>query len=250
MGRPRKRLNSIHDPPDPSPRKLPPEAQTLWDEAHAEAMRIYGKDDLAQRAAWREVKLGWKQTGRKTWQRCRDGLCKPWPLPQILPRPQEILIPLGVLIEYTYVTPRGELRVKTTRANHPPILYWDDTLKALFAYPKLPYPSQCKPIPKGTRDGDRAVALYRKWHQRDPQCFDDSVTITPVTLKAVGAGDTVSYRSDKWHEAEEDPRVLNAQEYIHNHWYDVFMWVDDERNPSAIMIEGGELDMHARGIIH
>ena len=61
----------------------------------------------------------------------------------------------------------------------------------------------------------------------------------------------MAYASDKWNDPNPDPRLLDAQQYIHNHWYDVWVWQDTDRGlPNVIMIHGGELDLHERGLIH
>lgn len=239
-------LPSIHDPPDPSPRQLPDDARREWDQAYVEAYDVYGKKDLAQRAAWREVKLRWKQTGKKTWRRCSNGICY-WPDGGVVPMPVKALIPLGVLVEYVYVDRRGDLQVKKLDRKHPPILWWDDGRKMLYAFPKQPYPTECKPIPSSMFE---AFDLFHTWHQRDPECFLH-VPIPDVDVKAVGASDSVSYASDKWNEDDPDPALTQAQEYIHNHWYDVWIWQDTTQGtPNAILIRGGELDLHPRGLIH
>lgn len=239
-------LRSIHDPPDPSPRQLPPDARAQWDAAYEEAYAVYGKRDLAERAAWRDVKLRWRQTGKKTWQRCKNGVCY-WPEGGLLPMPKKDLISLGVLVEYVYIDKAGKLQVRTLDRNHPPILWWDDGRKMLYAFPKQPYPQECQPIPDSMWE---AFELFRVWHQRDPQC-KLAVPIPNVRVDAVGAADSLSYASDKWNDDDPDPALRDAQEYIHNHWYDVWIWSDVSRGvPNAIVITGGELDLHPRGLIH
>ena len=133
--------------------------------------------------------------------------------------------------------------------DHPPILWWDKKRKALYAFPKQPYPT-CR----YTDDfvSAEARAEYEKWHKREPECFDE-IAIPDVKVRPVGAMDSLSYASDKWNDADPDPALLEAQQYIHNHWYDVWVWQDASAKrgvPNAIMIQGGELDLHARGLIH
>lgn len=253
--RQRNALDSIHDPPDPSPRSLPDDVRADWDDAYEEGYAVYEKKDLAKRAAWREVSLNWRQTGKKTWSRCRDGVCY-WPPNQELPMPRTSLFALGVLVEYVYLDKKGKLRVSTLNRQRPPLLWWDDGRKALYAFPKQPYPTSCTPIPAGMDD---AVEIYERWHQRKPQCYGIDVVraedlidvpIPDVTIRAVGAADSVSYASDKWEDRDPDPRLLAAQEYIHDHWYDVWVWTDTARSPNVILIQGGELEVHEKGLIH
>ncbi|MCH9637726.1 MAG: hypothetical protein K0U16_07265 [Gammaproteobacteria bacterium] len=247
MGRARRKRNklqSIHDPPDPSPRTLPDHLQGEWGEAYRDAYDVYGKDDLASRAAWRTVKLQWQQTGKTTWSRCKDGVCY-WPKAHQLPMPKTELVGLGVLVEYVFIDRRGKPHVKELKRSHPPILWWDDERKAIYAFPKHEYPA-CHPIPPGM---DRAEETFERWHQREADCFTE-VKVPKVKIHAIGAGDSVSYASDKWKKEDMDPALRNAQEYIHDHWYDVWVWVDNNRSPNVIMIEGGELDLHEKGLIH
>lgn len=247
-------LDSIHDPPDPSPRHLPDDTKDDWDEGYDQGYDVYQKKDLAKRQAWRNVKLKWRQTGKKTWKRCSNDLCF-WPSQRKLPFPQATLVALGVLVEYVYLDQRGKPRVATMDRQAPPIMWWDDERKAIYAFPKQGYPA-CMPAPPGIED---AIAMYERWHQRQPQCYgkdiirpeDLLVPIPDVSIRAVGAADSVSYASDKWGEDDPDPALRRAQEYIHNHWYDVWIWQDTTRGtPNVIMIQGGELDAHEKGLIH
>lgn len=249
-GRHRRRrnaLDSIHDPPDPSPRTLPEEARGEWGEAYRDAMKVYRKDDLAARAAWRKVTLRWKQTGKKTWSRCKNGVCY-WPETFDIPDPQMELVGLGVLVEYVFIDQRGKMHVREMDPDHPPILWWDDEIKALYAFPKQKYP-ECR----YTEDfvSERAKKVFEKWTQRPPECFD-AVGMPDVVVKPVGAADSLSYASDKWNDPNPDPALRSAQQYIHEHWYDVWVWQDTRAGvePNAIFITGGELDLHERGLIH
>ncbi len=240
----RNALSSIHDPKDPSPRTLPNEAREEWDEAYRNAAEVYDENYLVKRAAWREIRLRWNRTGKKTWARCQNGLCY-WPDPIALPEPQADLVGLGVLVEYVYLTPQGRIRKIEIDRDHPPILWWDDDLKILYMFPHQAYP-ECRPIPEGM---DEAVDTFERWNKREPECYDE-LEIPDVDIFAVGAADSLSYASDKWKDPDPDPRLRAAQEYIHDHWYDVWVWQDRERDPSVIMIEGGELDLHQKGLIH
>lgn len=244
------KLKSIHDPPDPSPQRLPSDVRAHWGEAYRDAYDVYGKDDLASRAAWREVKLRWKQNGARTWQRCANGVCH-WPMPMQLPMPESDLVALGVLVEYVFIDQHGKIQLVQFKRQQPPVLWWDDVRKAVYAFPRNPYPSICRPLPSNPDAKLRhAIDTYERWHQREPEC-ETEVLVPDVTVRAVGAGDSLSYASDKWNDKNPDPRLIAAQEYIHNHWYDVWVWQDTTQGlPHAVMIEGGELDLHERGLIH
>lgn len=237
----------IYDPPEPSTSVLPPDAKQVWDAAYEQAMKSYGDAGIAESTAWRKVKLSWKPTAANQWEQCTGGMCRPWPAPQKLPAPASDLIGLGVLVEYGYIDRKGTLIVWGMDQQMPPILWWDDKRKALYAFPGTPYPPCMLLNPQ--RDSN-AAKLYETWTKRKPECGLTELTIPLPKMTCVGASDTVSYRSDKWKAKHDDPRVVGAQEYIHKHWHEVWTWIDNVKNPKAIMIQGGELDMHAKGIIH
>lgn len=254
--RARNPLQSIHDPPDPSVGTLPNKAKAEWEQAYEKSFRAYERPPedqvpdqkgLAKRAAWRTIKLTWKQTGSDTWRRCEGGACY-WPAPMDAPDPLSVLVGLGVLIEVVYIDKVGKIHTKPFDKKHPPILWWDDKLKALFAMPKAPYP-KCQAPDFSDPAIVEAANTYKRWHQRDAQC-ESKQALPDVELRAVGAADSVSYASDKWNDRDPDPRLVNAQKYIHNHWYDVWIWMDDAKSPNLVVIEGGELDLHERGLIH
>lgn len=246
----------IHDPPEPSKNVLPPEARARWEQAYAGSMEAYNRPDVAEATAWRTVRLSWKKVGR-TWVRCANDRCTRWPAARKLPFPKSELVGLGVLIEYGLVDPQGTLHVVTFDRGEPPLLWWDDVGKRLYAFPGQNYPG-CDIIPA---NAEQAVRLYQKWAKgRKPRCRSQ-VEVPDVKVHAVGVADTVSYRSDKYDGDSQlrvielrgvpvqDPTMPEAQEYIHKHWHDVWTW-QDSGDPEAIMIEGGALDVHSKGIIH
>jgi len=237
----------IYDPPEPNVNVLPDDAKVVWNATHGDAMTKYGDSGIAETTAWRKVRLSWKETSEGSWQKCSGGSCTPWPAPMKLPLPQKDLVGLGVLVEYGYIGRDGVLRVWGTNSDTPPILWWDDGSKSLYAFPGTPYPPCMLVNPQ--RDS-HAAAIYETWTKRKPSCGLTELKIPTPIIKCVGAADTVSYRSDKWKQKHDDTRVVGAQEYIHKHWHEVWTWMDNENKPTAIMITGGELDLHAKGIIH
>jgi len=250
----------VHDPPEPDIRVLPADAQARWHEVYADAMEAYGRKDVAEATAWRTVRLSWRPGNGRTWMRCTNNRCVAWPRARMLPKPRSKLVGLGVLIEYGYVDADGALQVVKANPASPPMLYWDNVAKRLYSFPYAGY-GTCDVIPP-TPDMQEAVKTYKKWAKgRAPQCAS-TVRAPKTEIFAAGVADTVSYRSDKYDGKSElriielrgvptqDPRMPDAQEYIHKHWHDVWTWVDDEDDPYAIMIEGGALDVHAKGIIH
>lgn len=249
----------IHDPPEPSINALPPDARARWDEAYAASMAAYNRPDVAEATAWRTVRLSYApaDANGRTWARCANNRCVKWPNARRLPMPKSELVGLGVLIEYGLVDPRGQLHVIPMDRDTPPILWWDNVGKRLYAFPGQTYPG-CDIIPK---DMEEAVRVYRRWTKnRKPNCASQ-VVVPDVKVHAVGVADTISYRSDKFDGGSElrvvelrgtpiqDPTMPKSQEYIHKHWHDVWTW-QDSGDPEAIMIEGGALDLHAKGIIH
>lgn len=241
----------IYDPPEPSTGVLSPQARRQWDAAYAQAMDLYGDKSIAETTAWRDVRMSWRPGGSKLWEACSVNGCVPWPRPQQLPRPQADLVALGVLIEYGYIDREHRLHVQSTDAYHPPILYWDDELKSLYAFPGQEYPACLIANPKTSADPKlrKAADVYKTWTKRQAECAS-TVEVPIVNIQCLGVADSTSYRSDKWKGKQDDPRVQTAQEYIHKHWHEVWLWQDSVQNPRAIMIEGGELDLHAKGIIH
>jgi hypothetical protein len=235
----------IYDPQLPSPRSLDDDARKVYDKAYEEARKQYNDDETATATAWRTVRLGWRKQGKRTWQRCANGSCG-WPTAMVLPQPGD-LVGLGVLVEYAFVDKHGELQVRRFEGDEP-TLYWDEKNKAMYAFPHAPYQA-CS---LGAKPTSNALDTYERWHQRQSSCFDE-IDIPAVTLQPMGPSDTVSYRSDKWHDKNIDPRVRGAQEYIHHHYTDVWTYQDTDdlkRAPNAIFVTGGHLDLHERGLIH
>ncbi len=241
----RRRNLGIHDPPHPSVRTLPEDARALYEQSFDEAMDVYHDKETAEATAWRTVRLKFRKAKRQ-WKRCSGRDCG-WAAPMVLPPPKVDLVGLGVLVEYTFVDRNGELQRRNFRG-HEPILWWDDKRKALYAFPRTSY-TACLVRAKISRS---ALETYERWHQRQTECATE-VSVPDVRVKPVGVADTVSYRSDKWHERSDDPRVRGAQEYIHHHWHDVWTFQDRDdarQRPEAIFIAGGALDLHERGLIH
>lgn len=254
----------IYDPPEPSTRALPADAKARWQQIYDQAMATYGKKEVAESTAWRTIRMSWKQSGN-TWIRCSNNRCQAWPVPRTSPKPESVLDGLGVMIEYGYVDPNGDLQVmRPANPDAPPILYWDDVGKRLYICPHAHlqdgYPT-CEMIPD-TPEMHAADSVYRKWAKGRASRCASAVAVPKCQIAAVGVADTISYRSDKFDgksqlvvidlrgQKRQDPRVPKAQEYIHKHWHDVWTWQDDEDDPWVVVIEGGALDVHSKGIIH
>jgi hypothetical protein len=90
--------------------------------------------------------------------------------------------------------------------------------------------------------------MFKRWAQREAHCRKE-ISVPMVRMTPIGRADTISYRSDKWHEENPDPVLEDSGEYIHVHGEDVWVWQDAD-NPNALMIRGGKLDVEERGIIH
>ncbi len=241
----RRRNLGIHDPPHPSTRVLPDEARALYEGAYEKALTNYGDKETARATAWRTVRMRFRKAGRQ-WDRCSGRDCG-WPAAMMLPLPKTELVGLGVLVEYGFVDRAGELQIRNFRG-HEPILWWDDKRKALYAFPTTSYTS-CLTRADVKRE---TTDTYHRWHQREAECVTE-VEVPEIRVQAVGASDTISYRSDKWHDRNPDPRVRGAQEYIHHHWHEVWTFQDRDdarKRPEAIFIAGGALALHERGLIH
>jgi len=251
----------IHDPPEPDPSVLPADARARWEEVYADSFEAYGRKDVARATAWRTVRMSWRPGGKGPWMRCTNDRCQVWPRPRRVPRPKSTLAGHGVLIEYGYVDADGQLQVRGVDQERPPVLYWDKVGKRFYVFPYASYGS-CDPIDESTPQMKAGVQAYRTFHKgRKPQC-SAKIQAPDVDIFAVGVSDTVSYRSDKFDGRSElqivelrgvpmqDPRAPSATPYIHKHWRDVWTWMDDENDPYVIVIEGGALDVHSKGIIH
>ena len=251
----------VYDPPEPNVRVLPTDARARWEQVYADAMAAYGRKEVAEATAWRTIRMSWRPDNRgRSWIRCTNNRCVKWPRPQQLPRPKSELVGLGVLIEYGYVDADGELQIVRANTDTPPMLYWDHVAKRLYAFPYAGY-GTCDAIPS-TPPMQMAAKVYKMWAKgRKPQCAT-KVQAPKTRVFAAGVADTISYRSDKYDGPSElriidlrgvpmqDASMPNSTPYIHKHWHDVWTWVDDEDDPWVIMIEGGALDVHAKGIIH
>lgn len=251
----------IFDPAEPSPNVLPPEAREQWGDAYRKAMDRYGDNETAESTAWRVTRLSWRPGAKKQWQRCQNGKCFMWPHPGIFPVPDMDLVSLGVLVEYAWINAHGELEARSFDGDDP-TLWWDDERKAMYSFPQASYPGCTILTTAEKRKRAKAMEVYERFHARGASCAEDvGARINDWTKKnlrgkkmlAMGPSDVVVYRSDKWHDENPDPRVLGAQEYIHKHWHDVWTWQDQDipnARPNAIFIQGGELALHERGLIH
>lgn len=251
----------VYDPPEPSLSALDEDARARWQEAYDMSMQRFNRKEVAEATAWRTIRMSYQPARQGgAWVRCANDRCQSWPSPHVTPKPDAVLNGLGVFIEYSYVDPDGELQVIPMDPEHPPVLYWDDIGKRIYVFPQIEYAS-CDLI-SDDDDMQRAANVIRRWRKgQDPQCQSE-ITIPKRRLHAVGVADTVSYRSSKFDgkselkvidlrgEPTQDPREPGAQEYIHKHWQDVWTWQDHEDDPSVIVIEGGALDVHNKGIIH
>jgi hypothetical protein len=94
----------------------------------------------------------------------------------------------------------------------------------------------------------KTANMFKRWAQRDPHCHKE-IDVPMVRMNPLGRADTISYRSDKWHDENPDPRLEGSGEYIHVHGENVWVWQDGNK-PNALMIRGGKLDVEERGIVH
>jgi hypothetical protein len=231
--------SGIYEPPPASPSRLSPANRAIWDDAYENAYAAYteGNDtlpnveDIAKRSAWRTL----------------DAIRAPEQEPRRVPTEASCIV-LGRLLEYSFVDMNGHLHIRTMQEPDPPELLWDHQRKLLYCFPQI-RPTHCSQIPPNMK----AVAdLYERWAQRPPHCYND-LEIPAYKVHAVGLADTVSYRSDKWNDESDAVGLGDATPYIHDLGRDVWCWMDADnppRQPKAIVIGGGRLDMHEKGLIH
>lgn len=239
---------SIHPPPDPNPRVLKGEAQAFWERVREEAYAYYSTagapkpEKVAAKTAWRAVRMHWEERNGK-WVRRRSKLRRP--AKTVVPDPGD-LITLGKLLEYAWLDNDGVLNVRKWE-EEPPNLYWNHEQKALYSFPQVPEATVCEPI---TEDLAEVAAQFEMWAQRKPNCVHPFEIDADIIMIPSGVGDSVAYRSDKWHIKNSVPYLENSQEYFHQFSDGVWISQDDDTSPHAILMRGGKLDVEERGIIH
>lgn len=252
--------DSIHDPPEPSPSALGSgETRALWDSVNEQALDYYGETDFAERTAWRVVRLHYTNDGH-TMRLRRNPLTQP---PLVMPHPGNTTI-IGKALEYVWVTPSGDMQIRNFPDDNPPDIMWSPSLKALMIFPHQHLDEVCVPLQNPRRTSreamrnfvdapsrtDPAVVMFKRWSEREAKCAKP-FEVPEVTVKSMGPADTVVYRSDKWHDENTRRALEGSQDYIHTFGPDTpWIWQDNDKDPTAIMIRGGKLDAHERGIIH
>lgn len=243
-------LRSVHEPKNPSPSTLGNgEARQFWNDIFAQSEEIYGvhgkEHEIPEKTAWRAVRMNFEPQG-KIW---RPRKLPEFELPFILVNPGDTAW-LGKLLEYVWVTPEGDVFQRKFSNNNPPDLWWNHKQKTLFSFPNLEIPQDmCLPIPDDMKD---TAHIFKRWAQRDAKC-NKEVTVPVLRMYPKGATDSVSYRSDKWHDSNPDIALKGSGEYIHVHGPQVWVWEDTKdlrKTPNVVAIRGGNLDVEERGIIH
>lgn len=239
---------SVHEPKNPSPDVLPPDARAFWGNVADQAADIYGphadEHSIPEKTAWKAVRMHWMDGGGMWVPRQESA----YELPYVLPNVGDVAH-LGHLIEYAWITPEGEVVKRSFPGPNPPDVWWSDEQKTLYAFPNTKVPDYCLLIPEDMED---TAHTFKRWSQRDATC-NKIIDVPTVRMYPRGAGDSVSYRSDKWHEENPEAGQQGSPEYIHLHGDGVWVWEDTrdlEATPNAIMIRGGRLDVEERGIIH
>lgn len=241
------RNDEAHEPANPSPQVLHGDARRFWNEVEEQAWEIYGEHaeqhSIPEKTAWKAVRMRFEPHGN-VWVPKRHAEQE---IPYILPNPGDTAW-LGKLIEYVWITSEGEI-YKRSFGDTPPDLWWNKDQKTLYSFPTAHVPDQCLIIPP---DLDATAEMFKTWSQRNAKCAN-LIDVPMVRMYPRGAADSVSYRSDKWHDENPDPRLSGSGEYIHMHGDRVWVWEDTtdvHETPNAIMIRGGRLDVEERGIIH
>lgn len=241
------RNDSLHEPPNPSPDVLPLQARQFWNAVEEQAWEIYGEHArdhaIPEKTAWKAVRMHFEPNGRG-WVRKRPEL----EISYILPNPGDVAW-LGKMLDYAWITSEGEL-YKRTFEGDPPDLWWNKDQKTLYSFPNAHVPEVCMPISPDLED---TAHMFKRWAQRDAHC-SKVVQVPMARMYPRGAIDSVSYRSDKWHDRNPDiVRLKGSSEYIHLHGDGVWVWEDTpdlNGTPNAVMIRGGRLDVVEQGIIH
>ncbi len=244
-----------HESSNPSPDVLPSEARALWNDVSDQSWELYeehaSQHDIPEKTAWRAVRMQWEKQGGVWVPRRRPAS----QLPFVLPSPEDVTW-LGLLLDYTWITPEGELYKRSfenedenPEDSDAPALWWSPDMKTLFSFPTTKTSGPCMPI-----DADMAdqAAMYERFNQRDAQC-QLGFEVDLARMYPRGMADSVSYRSDKWHDRNEERGLPGSKEYIHLHGDEVWIYEDDpdlSQTPNVVVIRGGRLDVEERGIIH
>lgn len=240
-------IKSIHPPPDPNVRVLGPDARAFWESVRDDALDYYSSAGapkptaVAERTAWRAVRMHWHESRGK---RVRNSKLRK-PNKMLLPDPGDVII-LGKLLEYVWINEDGSLDVRRWTEN-PPDLYWNHEQKTLYAFPNVPDIEVCEQVGP---DLDDTAAMFKRWAQRDAQCARTFELDAESSILPMGVGDSLAYRSDKWHARSDLPHLDDSQEYFHQFSDGVWIWQDSDTSPNAILMRGGQLDVEERGIIH
>lgn len=233
--------SSLYEPRPKSPDSLTGNARKQWDYGYRRAKSMYGGvgdtipnlDEVSRRSAWRSL----------------DALESDWPEDQVLPEPGPC-IGLGRMIEYAFIDSIGNLQIRSFASDDdPPEVYWDHKNKRIYCFPHIRQTS-CSRIPNELRG---AAEHYKTWSKREPKCYDELEIPDDLVIVPVGMADSITYRSDKWEKRSNSKGLIDGATYIHDHGPKVWTWQDDDPDdglPQVIMIQGGRLDMHAKGLIH
>jgi hypothetical protein len=247
--------NPLHEPSNPSPDVLPVDARQFWDNMAAQSEHLYGEHagphEIPEKTAWRAVRMHWQKRGRQ-WVPRDQAVHE---LPFVLPSPEDVTW-LGLLLEYYWITPQGELYKRSfeddsnpNEYQDPPDLWWSPDYKTLFSFPLTETRGPCMPIEEDMSD---QAEMFRRWAQRDAQCqLGFEVPLARMYWR--GVGDSLSYRSDKWHDRNEERGLPGSREYIHLHSDGVNVYEDTpnlDETPHVVVIRGGKLDVEERGIVH
>ena len=241
--------SGIHLPPDPSPRSLTGDAKRFWEQARREANEEYHDDKLAQKTAWKALRLFFRSEGRQyIW---RPAMPRPGHGPITHIGQTGDLVYLGPCVEFTYIGGDALLHFCRFEDGFPAPLYWSDPYKCLYVFPGLDaFAAPCEAPDRWSSE----ATMFQRWAQRPPQCARD-ISTPDTNVQLFGNMDTLVYRSDKWHDPNDDQRTMNgSQEYIHQFGDGVGTWpgptYGQTHVPAAIVITGGCLDVEERGIIH
>lgn len=233
--------SGLYEPKPENPNRLPRAERARWDNAYDRALDLYSNvgdeipnlDEVARRSAWRSL----------------DVVRVRWPNPRMLPDAGPT-IGLGKMIEYAYVDEHGALQIRTfDQEEDPPDAYWDHENKRIYCFPYL-HQTECERIPPELQ---YVADIFRTWSKHEPKCYFRT-EIPDVMMYPMGMADSITYRSDKFDKNRDGTMgLVKSTTYIHDHGPKVWTWQDedeDNRYPQAILICGGKLDMHKKGLIH
>lgn len=232
----------VYSPEPEDPSDLPAANLRAWQKGFAAAQQLYGDvaeaDKACAQSAWRYVSALYEQDGY--------GAKRKWTIEgqrDFAPVP-ESFVSLGRVREIAAINQKGLQQLEWPDTAKLPYLFWCQRTREAWVIPNLEL--------QASDEGYHPEAgVYKRWTRRKMRQVLTGYMPAEVDLFCLGIGDSISYRSDKWGDVNQNPNLSGSQEYYHMHSGNgVRVWVNDLESPTIIRVVGGWLDLHDKGLIH